>query len=372
MKTRYLALAALATLLPLGSPAQTLDVLWYAYSPTGSPSQYRENMQELANTAHTYSPAGVRWRVTFFGPGETPDFEAFDVLVVESSLVSIRDDAGVADYSGILTHSDAIAAARGSRTLITGGDPDADYLAGPPLNLADDGPTGALVNWVNWAGSGTGLGIVALDAEESLWWTADGSFLKAELTRRLHGDCCYDTYIPEAARSWPINEGLTDEGVRWFGSQTGFEIPLPGYAVVHASFGYAEEDTGTTMATASEAAGSTVPPEDYWCERLEPPLHRPLLMPYLMRAPMLVRMRLLDEHGEPVSAGDVRSAPLLTVRHGSRTQTVGPFTWHARTQRWSALLGSHFYRERGTHTVEARAGDTSYDVELCSQTITRR
>lgn len=147
--------------------AHTIDVLWYAYSPPGSETQYRENMQALADNAHTYAPGSrVRWRLTFFGPADpAPDFSAYDVLVIETSSVGNFEDDGP-NYDGVLNNQAAITAARGSRTLLTGLDPDQLYLPFFGGNQADDGPRGLIVNFVNWAGSGTGLGIVAFDNED--------------------------------------------------------------------------------------------------------------------------------------------------------------------------------------------------------------
>lgn len=376
MKRHCLTLGAALALWPLGTLAQSLDVLWYAYSPPGSPSQYRESIEQLAEIAPSLSTAGVRWRLTFFGPDDRPDFEAYDVLVVESSFTYIQDRLEEPDYSGILDNEAGITAARGSRTLLTGS--FVDLLLDGPGDYVKDGPAGVLVNWVNWAGSGTGLGIVALDDEDWPWKRNARSFLRNDFDPATdqYFDCCGYEYIPEHARDWPINEGLSDATVlRVNPATSAFKVPPPeGYAVVHA--GFMDEPGGIpsagTIATASEAAGSTVPREEYWCERLEPPLHRPLTLPTRANPRLPVRMRLLDENGNVVDAGDVVSAPLLTVRFGTRTQTAGAFTYHARTRMWMAPFPNHAIRERGTHTLEAIAGDAGYDVELCSQTVTRR
>ncbi|CAA9300483.1 MAG: hypothetical protein AVDCRST_MAG71-61 [uncultured Lysobacter sp.] len=368
MKHRILAFAAAVALWPFGSLAQSIDVLWYAYSPPGSPTQYREDMQAFADRAHLLS-SGVRWRVTFFGPGERPDFEAYDVLVVESSFAGLFDDAGQADYTGILANEAAITAARGNRTLITGATPDFSLnRAEPmePMEFVQDGAAGVLANWINWAGSGSGLGVVALDAEESLWWYRPGSFLSGEVNSDdLEYDCCFRDYIPADRRSWPINTGLTDAAALAVTNATvAFKVPPPpGYTTIFASVGFSDEPTAGTVATASEAAGSNVPREEYWCDALLPPLHRPRTLPTSARAMIPVRMRLLDEHGERVDRGDVRDAPLLTVRFGSRVQTIGPFVQHGRAGAggyWMAMLPSHAISERGTHTMDALDGGSYY------------
>ncbi|MBM3340573.1 MAG: hypothetical protein FJY56_00445 [Betaproteobacteria bacterium] len=92
------------------------------------------------------------------------------------------------DFSGILRNRAAIEAARGERTFLTGADADVHAINGDTGNApADpiegykrrvtchpaitgsscwDGALGHLVNAVNWAGSGRGLGIVSLVAAE--------------------------------------------------------------------------------------------------------------------------------------------------------------------------------------------------------------
>jgi hypothetical protein len=356
--------------------AQTIDVLWYAYSPPGSETQYRESMQALADGAHTYAPgSGVRWRLKFFGPDDpAPDFSAYDVLVVASSSIAIFEDES-ANYQGIRDSRAAIAAARGSRTLITGTDPDFHYTFS---NQADDGPRGLLVNFVNWAGSGAGLGIVALDSEDAQWIIGPESFLRDEVLGWSRGDCCGGKFIPAFAADYPINAGLTDAAFAGEETHTGFSLEMPGYVAIHQSleeFDFRDPSTspsGTTMVTASEAAGSTTPREEYWCENLLPPLHRPLTLPKFAWAKIPVRMRLLDERGERVGAGDLSQAPKLQVSFGSRMRTLGSFYYQRNSGVWTAFLDSRHVRERGVHTVEAVAGDDRYEVELCEQTITRR
>lgn len=365
MKRWQLAvLGVILALTPIVSTAQAIDVLWYAYSPPGAESQYREEMQELAHNAHNYG-SGVQWHVTFFGPGDpAPDFSAFDVLVIQSSLFPER-----ASFPGILDNKAAIEAARGSRTLVTGLDPDFHYVFGPTA----EGPRGVLVNFINWAGSGTGLGIVALDTEEAQWWTQPESFLRDELLGFLIGDCCGGHFIPDFAADYPINAGITaaDLLASSVASHMGFVLGIPGYVAIHQSFGNEDELTGTTMVTAAEAAGSTTPLAEYWCEGLLPPLHvAPSLAPASRRM-IPVRMQLLDESGDVVTADDLSQPPLAQVRSGATTELVGPFRFNVGSGVWTARVDSSDFPAAGTYTVEAVAGDDTYEVQLCEQTFTR-
>lgn len=361
-------LVAVMALAPVAAVAQTLDVLWYAYSPPGSESQYREKMQELADNAHTYAPgSGVRWEVTFFGPDEpAPDFSAFDVLVTQSSLFFDVDF----DYTGILDNKAAIEAARGSRTLVTGLDPDYHYIFSGPV---DDGPRGTLVNFINWAGSGSGLGIVALDNEDAAWWHKPDSFLSDELVGFTIGDCCGDKFIPEFAADYPINAGVTDAGLALSSGRathTGFDLAMPGYVGIHQSIGNEDELTGTTMVTAAEAAGATSPQAEYWCESLLPPLDAPVSLVPASQRRIPVRMQLLDAMGDLVTADDLTQPPQLQVRFDGNTQVVGSFEFRGGV--WTRQLDSSDYRDPGTYTIEAVAGDASYEVQLCEQTFVRQ
>lgn len=366
-------LGAILALAPIMSVAQTIDVLWYAYSPPGADSQYREKMQELADNAHTYAPgSGVRWQVTFFGPSDSaPDFSAFDVLVTQSSLFS--GDEVDPSYAGILGNKVAIEAARGSRTLVTGLDPDLHYIFSP--GPVDDGPRGLLVNFINWAGSGTGLGIVAFDNEDASWWHDPGSFLRDEIGGFTIGDVGGIDHIAAFAATYPINAGLTDAAFSGLGGHTGFDLAMPGYVGIHQ---VAEADVagtepiGRTMVTAAEAAGATTPLAEYWCERLLPPLDRVVSLAPASRRMIPVRMQLLDDMGDVVTADDLSQPPLAQVRFGQTTQLVGTFSFNAGSGVWTARIDSSDFPTAGTYKVEAVAGDNAYEVQLCEQTFIRR
>ena len=165
--------------------ATTLNVLWY-FEP--GPGSFRNSIDALA--------AANGWNVTFFGNAAdpTPNFSDYNVMVTESFGFS-------ATYSTLLADDSAIEAARGSRTVITGQELDFMYIQN---SLTAAGTF--LTNAVNWAGAGTGLGVVALpDADK--WWENANSFLAGDLgTSPLYvsGDSVTDT-VP----SHPVNNGLT-------------------------------------------------------------------------------------------------------------------------------------------------------------------
>ena len=133
-----------------------------------------------------------------------------------------------------------------------------------------DGALGHLVNAVNWAGSGRGLGIVSLVAAEfpgSYWWLDRRSFLRDELNgfvtiwapdRKPENN----PVIPAAAQGYALNSGLTSKGLgNWKNSfHAGFSHSIPGYAPIVDSTLYA--NTAVAIATAKfarEGAGGPTP-----------------------------------------------------------------------------------------------------------------
>lgn len=166
------------------------------------------------------------------------------------------------DSEGILNNKDAISAARGDRTFLSGQDADWHYISKP--GAVDNGPRGFLVNAVNWAASGTRMGVVALtdawyldnhpDSQYNRrWWLDENSFLKDELEGYVSYFREINVVIPTATSDFPINEGLTTAGLSNWGiySHAVFDKDIPGYISIN--------DAGTrpgyavTIVTGSEA-----------------------------------------------------------------------------------------------------------------------
>jgi hypothetical protein len=189
--------------------AESLQVLWYTYAAAGS--EYRQKISQLSRMVHTLPQSnGFTWNLTYWQARDAaPDFTAFDVLVIESgeSFRTGPPDGPLAmpDFSGILDNKTAIEAARGDRTFITASDADFHAIRGdagnisatpntpnlggrcvPAITAPDcwDGALGHVVNAIEWAGSGRGLGIVSFldgEFESSYWWAHPDSFLREEL-----------------------------------------------------------------------------------------------------------------------------------------------------------------------------------------------
>jgi hypothetical protein len=254
--------------------AATIDVLWTAGSPL-----YNANVAEIAVAAGGHDPAGdgaTAWRLTFWDSGRDPlpDLAGHDVLVVGSTYDvdgSYGVGAGGSDgffgngvsAAGVVANGAAIAAARGSRTVVTGLDPDwHDYNN---VVARADGPRGYLINAVNWAGAGDGLGIVALvdryylgPGADGGWWTAEGSFLAVELADSVFARQSNSVFIdPEAAGS-PLNEGLTTAGLsEWNTSAHAGLAPVDGYVATNWS---GPDRTGLAVTLATEVAPIPLPP----------------------------------------------------------------------------------------------------------------
>ena len=300
--TARLILAWVVGFTALPAWCQSIEVLWYTYADPGS--VYVQTIQRLANVVHTLpKTGGLRWKLTFFGPrSPVPAFGNYNVLVIHSGepyhTGRPSADPGKADtermaapdFSGILRNRAAIAAARGERTFITGSDADVHTIAGDSGNAPPhpsglerrvfcspalvgrscwDGALGHLVNAVNWAGSGRGLGIVSLVAGEfpgAHWWLHHDSFLRAELagfvTMWGDGKKRENTpAIPAAAQGYPLNAGLTSRGLsNWKNSfHAGFSHSIPGYVSIVDSTLYPA--TSVAIATTKFASGGTRGPQ---------------------------------------------------------------------------------------------------------------
>ncbi|NEQ39133.1 MAG: PEP-CTERM sorting domain-containing protein [Okeania sp. SIO3I5] len=239
--------------------AASLNVLWY-----GQTDAYNAEISELAALAPTFDPAGdgsLNWNLTFWNPEDpTPTFSDYDVLAIGTG-----SKRGVLDFdpTGILNNKEVISEARGNRTFLTGQDADNHYTGNP--GPRPNGPLGFLINAVNWAGSGEGMGIVALtdgwgprDRRSRQWWLNDRSFLKDELEGYVSYFETNRVVIPTETSDFAVNEGLTTGGLsNWRASaHAAFNKNIPGYLSINDAGsrpGYA-----VTIVTASEADGDTL------------------------------------------------------------------------------------------------------------------
>jgi hypothetical protein len=270
MKLKHLCAATVAAIALSGAAAQatTIKVLWTSGTPT-----YNANISELASEAATFDPAGngkLTWDLNFWNAngGAAPVFSDYDVLVVGSTC----NFTGNGNCSGsgffgsgvyvndIITEKANIAAARGSRTFLSG--QDADYHDLRNLPDRDNGPKGFMINAVNWAASGTGMGIVSMtDRYRSFnngWWTAEGSFLDGEIPDLDAFSYNSDTVtLGEGQENFPINEGLTSAGLsNWSTSSHACFNEISGYARINFA-PFSASECGVTIVTAGLEGGGT-------------------------------------------------------------------------------------------------------------------
>lgn len=270
------------------SPAHavTIDVLWYTYADPAS--EYRQKISLLSSIVQSLpQSSGLSWNLSYLEASDpTPNFAGFDVLVVESGEAFRTGPPGgplaTPNYSGILNNKAAIEAVRGDRTFLSGADADFHAVRGDTGNIPDslggqcvpaiisvdcwDGALGHLVNGVNWAASGNGLGIVSFYHGEfpgSFWWTDPASFLRGELFGNVinYGPGNRDNapIIQPAAANYPLNSGLTSLGLSdWDFSFHGcFVDSIAGYTeIVDSSRNSA---CANAIATSRFAAAPTSP-----------------------------------------------------------------------------------------------------------------
>lgn len=255
-----LAVSTALALLPFAANAVSIDVLW-----TAGTTSYNANVNELATEASTFDPAGdgaLDWNLTLWDHGldPNPDFSAYDVLVIGSTQDSGDFFNLGVTAQGVLDNKAAIEAARGSRTLLTGQDADWHDARNQPNQ--DDGPKGFIINSVNWAASGTDLGIVSFTAgwpgaSGPGWWSEDDSFLKDELAGAYSFATDETVFIGDGQDSFPINEGLTDAGISNWGqaAHAAFD-DIAGYTNINFA-GDNSTGLGITIVTAGQEGGST-------------------------------------------------------------------------------------------------------------------
>jgi len=275
LKARILSAVCAAPLMAATAYAAPIDVLWL----TGS-STYNNGISRLAaggsDDAATFDPNGDgsnSWTIDFWSSG-TPDFGAYDALVIGSTCRPACGGSNGFFNLGVqpdlvLNNRDAIAAARGDRTFVSGQDADWHYLNdSSSIDRAD--ARGFLVNAVNWAASGDGLGIVVLadgfSGSNNGWISDPLSFLLDEIGAARTNSNQESVIIPATSADFPVNEGLTSASLSGWGtsSHTRFEkalLPDGTWAPIN-DFGSDGNPFAVTIVTASEADGGTTPVDD--------------------------------------------------------------------------------------------------------------
>ena len=256
MKSRLTGLVV--TLLALGASslgAATINILWYTggteSSGAGTYEAAVNNLVAQENSAFNVSGSINTWNVTFWSGGAIPggSFAGYNALVTASPQGYWSTPGSTADLLG----SGITSASLGSRIMLTGQDADWHYINGPG-SASFNGPAGFLIDAINWAGSGTGMGGVFLGNRGlGLFDSSNGT------------DAGYSNAvtIPAADAALPINVGLTSAGLS--GWNTSAHVSFSGYDSTKwegintgdGLFDAAGKPVAITIITASEKGGGT-------------------------------------------------------------------------------------------------------------------
>jgi hypothetical protein len=179
--------------------AGTLNVLWYSGGVQSFDNNYKGDIGTLAAPG-AGDPSSENWNITFWDGGAAPT-GSYNVLVVASPQGGWQSNP---NYAAL----DSAHLTLGSREMVTGQDADWHFTNHPgPANF--NNPRGFLRDSINWAGNGTGMGVVALGAPGAFLSTYG---LNATLGPQT-GGITNSVVIPAAFASFPINTGLTSAGL---------------------------------------------------------------------------------------------------------------------------------------------------------------
>lgn len=183
--------------------ASTVNILWYTGGAkvTSTAGSYETVINALAvqeaNPIFNISGSINTWNITYWTGGAKP-VGTFNVLVAAAAAGPWNTNP---NYLALTTGVNA--ASFGDRVMLTGQDADwhLAYTPGPGLF---NNPAGFLIDAVNWAGSGTGMGGVFLNTG------VEGSIFSGFGTSQIANNIIT---IPPAYAAFPINAGLTSAGL---------------------------------------------------------------------------------------------------------------------------------------------------------------
>jgi hypothetical protein len=241
MKKFALSLAIFATLLTGSALADSKKILWYTGGTESSgPGTYEAAINGLIGQA---AAGGSTWTIDYWTSGPMP-VGTYQALVVASAI------GGWSSYPSYTALTSALPTL-GDRVMVTGQDADWHYI-NHPGSAAFDGPQGFLLDAINWAGSGSGLGAVFLNTQiETTFLTGLGT----------QGGSDDTVVIPGAYSAFPINAGLTTGGISGWStssheSWTGYDTSLWTAINTNSSGG------AVTLVSAATADGGTSVPDN--------------------------------------------------------------------------------------------------------------
>lgn len=195
--------AALVGVAALPTFGADINILWYTGGTevTGGTS-YETAVGNLVtqeeNPAFNMTGSVNTWNVTFWTGGAMPA-GSYNVLVAASSEGPWSTGPSYSALTSAVNSSSF-----GSRVMLTGQDADWHYTHVPGPS-AFNGPAGFLIDAINWAGSGTGMGGLLLGgASQQISFPGIGGV----------GSINDNTVnIPAAFATFPINKNLTSAGL---------------------------------------------------------------------------------------------------------------------------------------------------------------
>lgn len=227
MKIRLLTAACLMALTYGSANADTINVLWY--SGGGYSSGDESTISGLA--ASSVAVGGNTWNLQYWdGTGSIPS-GTWNVMVVASDISFSPNFTGLNNFLSTAT--------LGDRIMVSGQDADFHYDfnsstgAGGNSHTQFNSAQGFLVDAINWAGSGTGMGMV-FEGDNMNTFSTENSALSG-LGTQSGPTGLQNVNIPGAYASFPINTGLTSAGLSdwnqsyhyyWTGSNASLWTPI--------------------------------------------------------------------------------------------------------------------------------------------------
>lgn len=255
MRGKLLTLTLALVFLATSASAATIDVLWYTGGIElwgGAPGDYENLITGLIAQAATAPEIAVHnsWSITFWSSGAAPvgDFE---------TLVVADDEGGWDVYPNYADVMTAVGSSLilGDRIMVTGQDADWHYTNDASHRTTFNSSQGFLIDAINWAGSGTGMGAVFLspgDVGTMFGLTGLGTY--------SYPGPGEDVTIPPAYATFPINEGLTTAGLSNWGNShhdqwTGEDVSL--WTAINTTLDYG--GGAVTLVSAATAGDDTTP-----------------------------------------------------------------------------------------------------------------
>jgi hypothetical protein len=247
-----IAVSCITLALTVPASAATFNILWYTGGTEASgPGTYEANINTLAAGASS-APGGNTWNVTFWTGGAMPA-GTYNALVVASpqGFWSTNPNYAALDSSSLAGSFDPSS----QRIMVTGQDADWHYQNSPgPTNF--NGPKGFLYDAINWAASGTGMGLVSLgdvtEAADLIDPAGDAAFAYA-------GGSTDNVEIPASEASFPINTGLTSAGLSNWATSAHDEYTISDTALWNGinTAGTSSTDFVTIVSATSAGGGIT-------------------------------------------------------------------------------------------------------------------